>query len=551
LTTIPPASCFLLFLIPCLGFFLFWKRNEARNSRRISAAEETLRERERIHKELFECHPNCMWVYDRETLRFLAVNDMAVSHYGYSRDEFLGMTIENIRDPGDIPDLRKSVRDVPGTIRKAGTWKHRRKNGEIIDVEITTHDLEFGDRPARRVLSTDVSERIRAEAERDTLEDELAQARRMESIGRLASGVAHDFNNLLVVILGHTELLLSRPAAADPALGDSLREIRKAGERAADLTRELLAVGRKQPLAIKTVDLNRLVTGFVGMLARLIPESVAVTTRLAPDLGPVKADPFQVEQILLNLCINARDAMPDGGRLTIETANVAFDEESAKARPEVPPGTYVLLSVGDTGEGMDAETVGKIFDPFFTTKELGKGTGLGLSTVFGTVKRHGGSIHVHSEPGKGTTFEVYLSRFEAPDETERGAPKVTGVSRRETETILVVEDEEPVRDLVCRILSEVGYDILEARSGPEAIRLAKERKTVHLLLTDVIMPEMSGRKVRDRIAELHPDARILYMSGYTDDVIAQHGVLGEGVPFLQKPFTNYELVDKVRTVLNG
>ncbi|OYV98413.1 MAG: hypothetical protein B7Z62_03925 [Deltaproteobacteria bacterium 37-65-8] len=515
------------------------------------AAEEARRESERIYKELFENNPNPMFVYDRDTLRFLAVNDVSVSHYGYSREEFLGMTMEQIRPPEDIPAMRKSVGDVPGTIRKVGTWRHLKKSGEIIAAEITTHDLEFGGRPARLVLATDVTERKRAEAERDILEKQLAQAQRMESIGRLAGGVAHDFNNLLVVILGHAELLLNRPAAADPAVGDSLREIRKAGERAANLTRQLLAFGRKQVLTIKTIDLNRVIAEFGGMLSRLIRESIAVSTHLATDLGPVKADPFQIEQILLNLCINARDAMPDGGRLTIETANVSLDEEYAKTHTEVRPGSYVMLAVSDTGSGMDAETVGKIFDPFYTTKEKGKGTGLGLSMVYGIVKQHGGNIWVYSEPGRGATFKVYLPRVDEPAAAEEIAPGIPVHASVDPETVLVVEDEDTVRDLVCRMLSGAGYDVIEARGGEEAVRLAKERKTIHLLLTDIIMPEMSGRMVRDRVAALHPDVKVLYMSGYTDNVVAHHGILEAGVHFLQKPFTARTLADKVREALEG
>jgi signal transduction histidine kinase len=450
-----------------------------------------------------------------------------------------------------VPALRESVRDVPGTIRKVGTWKHLRKGAEAIDVEITTHDLEFGGRPARLVLAVDVTERKRAEAERDTLENQLAQAQRMESIGRLAGGVAHDFNNLLVVILGHAELLLNRPAAADPAVGDSLREIRKAGERAANLTRQLLAFGRKQVLTVKTIDLNRVIAEFEGMLARLIPESIDVTTHLAPNPGSVKADPFQIEQILLNLCVNARDAMPNGGRLAIETAGVSLDEEYAKGHTGVRPGPYILLAVSDTGSGMDAETVGKIFDPFYTTKEKGKGTGLGLSTVYGIVKQHGGNIWVYSQPGRGTTFKVYLPRVDEPAEEEETAPAVPARASDDPETALVVEDEDAARDLVCRMLSGAGYNVIEARGGPEAVRLAKERKTIHLLLTDVIMPEMNGRMVAERVADLHPDVKVLYMSGYTDDVVAHQGVLEAGVHFLQKPFTAHTLASKVREALEG
>lgn len=541
----------LLVLVTGLAFLLWWKRNEARHFRSLAAAQEALRESEKIYRELFENNPNPMFVYDRDTLRFLAVNDVAVSQYGYSREEFLGMTIEQIRPPEDIPALRKSVLEVPGTIRRVGTWRHLRKDGTQIDVEITTHDLTFRDRPARLVLAADVTERKRAEDERNLLQQQLAQAQRMESIGRLAGGVAHDFNNLLVVILGHAELLLGRPAASDPAVAESLKEIRKAGERAALLTRQLLAYGRKQILEMKTVDLNGVIAGVERMLIRLIRESITVTTHLAPDLAPVRADQGQIEQVLLNLCINARDAMPDGGKITIETGNVTLDEEYARNHTAVRPGPYVMLAVSDSGSGMDAATVEKIFDPFFTTKEQGKGTGLGLATVYGIVKQHGGNIWVYSEPGKGTTFKVYLPRAEgSAPEKKSGLPSPPSAPLG-PRTILVVEDDESVCDLVSRILTAAGHEVLMARNGPDAVALARKAKVIHLLLTDVIMPEMSGRGVAERVAALHPGVKVLFMSGYTDNVVAHHGILEPGVQFLQKPFTEQSLADKIRETLEG
>ncbi|GAB4239887.1 MAG: hypothetical protein OHK0028_17880 [Deltaproteobacteria bacterium] len=543
------AATALLVLVTGLAFLFWWKRNEARHFRSLAAAQEALRESERIYRELFENNPNPMFVYDRDTLRFLAVNDVAVSHYGYSREEFLGMTIERIRPPGDIPAMRKSVREVPGTVRRVGTWKHLRKGGEEIDVEITTHDLVFGGRPARLVLAIDVTERKRAEEERDLLQKQLTQAQRMDAIGRLAGGVAHDFNNLLVVILGHAELLLGRMGTSDPAAADSLKEIRKAGERAAQLTRQLLAFGRKQILAMKTIDLNRVIAEFEGMLSRLIRESIAVTTHLAPDLGMVKADPIQIEQILLNLCINARDAMPDGGKITIETADVTLDEEYARTHTSVRPGPYVMLAVSDTGSGMDAGTREKIFDPFFTTKEKGKGTGLGLATVYGIVKQHGGNIWVYSEPGKGTTFKIYFPRADGAASVDDPASHASSPAPTGPRSVLVVEDDESVRDLVCRMLAAAGHEVHVAASGGEAVALAREAKAIHLLLTDVIMPGMSGRTVAERVSALHPGVKVLYMSGYTDNVVAHHGILEPGVHFLQKPFTEQSLAEKIRETL--
>jgi hypothetical protein len=393
----------------------------------------------------------------------------------------------------------------------------------------------------------DITERKRAERERARLEADLQQAQKMESVGRLAGGVAHDFNNLLTVINGHSDLMLGRLNEGDP-LRNSLAEIRKAGGRAADLTRQLLAFSRKQIVEPEPVDLNHLVAETRDMLERLAGEDIELVTALAPGLGPVMADPGQLHQVLLNLVVNAKDAMPGGGSLTIETANVDLDQGYAAAHFEIPPGPYVLLTVSDTGTGMDEETREHIFEPFFTTKGVGKGTGLGLSTVYGIVRQCEGWIWVYSEPGQGATFKIYLPRVEQTPAA--AAPPPAPGPLRGTETVLVVEDQEDVRRLTVEILKNYGYRVLEAALGGDALLLAEQHPgPIHLLLTDVAMPRMTGKELAGRLEPLRPRMRVLYMSGYTENVIAQRGTLDPGVAYIPKPFTPEALALKVREVL--
>jgi two-component system cell cycle sensor histidine kinase/response regulator CckA len=392
-------------------------------------------------------------------------------------------------------------------------------------------------------------EKRQAQKSLEESEKRLYQAQKMEAIGHLAGGVAHDFNNLLTIISGYSDILLSRLPATDPASG-LLQEIHKAGERAAGLTRQLLAFSRKQIIQPKVLDLNALANDVGKMLRRMIGEDVSLTTVLAPRLGRVKADPGQIEQVLMNLAVNARDAMPQGGKLTIETANVELDDNFTQGRPEVQPGWYVLLAVSDTGCGMTEEVKAKVFEPFFTTKEAGKGTGLGLATVYGIVKQSGGYIYVYSEPGLGTTFKIYLPLV------EDGVPAGTSNSDRKTlpqgsETILLVEDEDAVRSLTRYTLQMQGYAVLEARDGEEALRVADQHQgQIHLLMTDVVMPRMGGRRVAERLAQTHPGVKALFLSGYTDDAVVRHGILEGEVAFLQKPFTPSALAQKVRDVLD-
>ncbi|HXF94697.1 MAG TPA: response regulator [Gemmatimonadales bacterium] len=392
-------------------------------------------------------------------------------------------------------------------------------------------------------------EQARERAINRELERQLQQAQKMEAIGRLAGGIAHDFNNLLTAIIGYADLLAENLADRPGASAD-LDEIRRAAERAADLTRRLLAFSRKQILEPRVVDLNALVTDFERMLRRLIGEDVELRLALAPELGLVRADPGQLEQVIMNLAVNARDAMPSGGKLAIETANVELDAAYAARHVGVTPGRYVMLAVSDTGTGMDQATKARLFEPFFTTKPPGKGTGLGLSMVYGIVKQSGGNIWVYSEPGRGTTFKIYLPQVEAGEEPEAAAGPIRDT--RGTETVLVVEDAEPVRTLARRVLEERGYRVLEAQTAAEAQVAAElHRGPLDLILTDVVLPDLSGRELAERLTARWPALKVLYMSGYTDDSIVQHGVLEAGVAYLQKPFTPESLAAKVRGVLDG
>lgn len=745
---------------------------------------------------LFEHHPVPMWIYDLETLAFLAVNDAAVNRYGYSREEFLRMTIKDIRPEDEVPRLLDDLaRQRPPWQRSEG-WRHRLKDGTVIEVEINSHTLEFNQRQAVLVMAQDITSRKQAEealrltrftverlvdavywldsdgrivdvndtacrtlgysreellrlsvfdidpefsrddwregwpvlreqrtvvyegrlrtrdgrlipvevtanfiefngrelncglardisgrqqaeaalrevqgrlqrvvsaanvglwewdlatnqvyfspewkrqigyadheisndinewqsrlhpddrdrtvemvhrfatnpwpdynsefrlrhkdgsyrwilvqasllldeqgrpsrmlgshlditslkqleAEKEALATQLAQAQKMEAIGRLAGGIAHDFNNLLVPIIGYAELGQMALAPGHPA-GDNFERIKEAGERAAGLTRQILAFSRQQVLEMKSLDLNRVVSDFEPMLKRLIGEDVALYTGLAACLPPVRADRGQLEQALLNLVINARDAMPYGGTLIIETGLATLDESYAASHAGVRPGPYVVLSVSDTGQGMDAETREHIFEPFFTTKPMGQGSGLGLATVFGIVRQHQGTVWVYSEPGQGATFKVYLPVAEAPV-LSPAAPPQPAPPVAVTETVLLVEDDGTVRKLVGDVLRSHGYRVLATGDAEAGLALAAVHPgSIHLLLTDVILPGKNGRELYQHLAGRRPGLKVLYMSGYTGDVIAHHHVLDEGADFLQKPFTMDELLQRIRLVL--
>jgi two-component system, cell cycle sensor histidine kinase and response regulator CckA len=504
-------------------------------------AEEEQRASEARHSVLFESSPLPMLVFDTATLALLTVNDAAIRQYGYSREELLAMTMREIVHPEDHAALRLTL-DKPVRDRGRYTRRDQKKDGSIITVEVASHDFAFGGRRATLGVVQDVTERLK-------LEDQLRQSQKMEAVGRLAGGIAHDFNNVLSVILSYGELVLADLSPDSPIRSD-IEEIRNAGRRAADLTRQLLMFSRQQVLEPKVLDMNEVLSGMDKMLKRILGADVDLVSLSSPRLGSVRADPGSLEQVIVNLAVNARDAMPTGGKLTMETANVALDEEYARKHVGVQPGPHVMLAVTDTGTGMDRATQARIFEPFFTTKGKGKGTGLGLSTVFGIVQQSGGSIWVYSEPGEGTTFKVYLPRVDAAAERLRSSRPPANL--RGSETILLVEDDEQVRAVARAILRHNGYEVVESRSPGEALLLSeRHRGKIHLLLTDVVMPQMGGPELAKRLAAQRPDIKVLCMSGYTDDSIVRHGILESSIAYLQKPLTPEALTSKVREVLDS
>ncbi len=482
---------------------------------------------------------------------FLFVSPACLALTGFRCEEMTGRPAAEFVHPEDRADVRR-VREAAAEVYTV-QFRALRKDGRYAWFESTGRKLRdkgSGDLLEYLSVTRDISERKRLEAD-------LLRSQKMEAIGRLAGGVAHDFNNLLTVITGYTELVL-KELPADSLLRRDLAEVKKAGDRAAALTRQLLAFGRNQVLPVRAVDLNAVVLEMERMLRRLIGEDIELSTLLATPLGEVKADPGQIEQVIMNLAVNARDAIQQpgsarskGGRLSIETADVELDEVYARQHIGVKPGRYVMLAVSDTGRGMDAETLSHLFEPFYTTKGLGQGTGLGLSTVYGIVRQSGGHIWVYSEPGRGSTFRVYFPRTARA----RHRSKTTSVRKRELagrETLLLVEDEEMVRTLACEILRRFGYKVLEAKGAKEAMRLSRGHEgPIHLLLTDVIMPKVGGPELAAQLAREREKLKVLYMSGYTENALHQQGALRPEKILLQKPFTADALARKVRDALDG
>ena len=632
-------------------------------------AAKTLEEQYRL---LFDRNPVPMWVYDEQSLRFLAVNTSAVEHYGYSVAEFLAMGIENIRTVEDAEIFKQSERR-PDQLNRSPGWRHRCKDGSLIDVDIVTHSVTFEGRRARIVLALDVTARKLAElalsessallravvddsplgivilspdltitkwnraaalqfgwsvedaigqslyaiipedkreelatlrtrldagevitnfetqrarmdgtlcdvlvsqcvlhdshgvitgyvgiysdvTENKRLETQLRQAQKMEAVGQLAGGVAHDFNNLLTVIISYSQMLAAEMDEGSTALGD-VREIRRAAERAALLTKQLLAFSRQQVLQPHILDLNSVIGDLEQMLRRLLREDITIALSLDPLLGSVAADPGQIEQIVMNLVVNARDAMPNGGSLSIETANVDFETSYQLRANETPieAGSYVMIAVSDNGAGMSREVQSRVFEPFFTTKPAHLGTGLGLSTVYGIVKQSGGHLAMYSEPDHGTIFKIYLPRVDAvPGRLPYDEGVLDVCSKGGGETVLIVEDDVALRIVACRSLVERGYVVLEAVNGLAALQLcAQHQGSIDLVVTDMVMPEMSGAELAERIGSTFPDIRVLLMSGYTRDEAARRGIASERYSFLEKPFTPTRLASRVREVLDG
>jgi signal transduction histidine kinase len=466
--------------------------------------------------------------------------------YGFTEArELVGARLSDLHDQGDAANREQMRGFIRAGYRLADseTRERDRESRRHVFLNNVVGFIEHGHLVRVWGTQRDVSDQRR-------LEEQFRQSQKMEAVGQLAGGIAHDFNNLLTAILGNTQLLLRDLPPGDAMRGD-VEEIRKASERAAGLTRQLLAYSRRQMLQPEILDLNVVVADMDRMLRRLIGENIALVTVPAPDLGRVRADPSQIEQVLVNLVVNARDAMSEGGRLTIETTNVDLDASYAQDHLGATPGAYAMLAVTDTGTGMDANVRAHLFEPFFTTKEVGKGTGLGLATVYGIVKQSGGHISVYTELGRGSSFKVYLPRVERP--TERPAPPTSrpGVARG-SETVLVVEDDPAVLALSCRALEAEGYTILCASDGTDALRLVERHGgAIHLLLTDVVMPGMSGRELAEQMAVKRAGIRILFMSGYPGDAAVHHGAFVPGSAFLQKPFSPDRLARKVRETLDA
>jgi two-component system cell cycle sensor histidine kinase/response regulator CckA len=509
-----------------------------------------LRESEEQHRLLFRRNPLPMWVVEAETLAVLAVNDAAVEHYGYSREEFLNMSLRDVWPVEEASKLA-GVSAAPGSGRNhVGAHRHRKKDGTQIRVEVISDDAWSGGRPARLVLALDVTDKERAQEDLRGAEAQLRQAQKMEAVGRLAGGIAHDFNNVLTVVKSFSEFLLEDLEEADPRRAD-VQEIAKAADRAAGMTRRLLAFSRRQVLQPRPLDLNGVIGGMERMLQRLIGDDVRILTSLDSALLQVQADPGSIEQVILNLVVNARDAMPNGGTLSIETHNARLDRPDATWA--IQPGPYAMLSIRDTGHGMDAATQARVFEPFFTTKGQGEGTGLGLAMVYGIIKQSRGHVWVASKPDQGTTFTIYLPQVVAVKEAPVAKPAVTSSTAGGGETILLVDDEEALRSVARRALVRAGYSVIPAVDGPDALRVYMEHTgtPVALVVTDVVMPGLGGRELVGRLKIMSPNLRVLFVSGYTEEGVRKQGVLQPGTEFLEKPFTPEKLLRKIREILDA
>ncbi|MGC1636012.1 MAG: ATP-binding protein, partial [Candidatus Acidiferrales bacterium] len=504
-------------------------------------AEEKIRESEARLRVLVEQLPAVLWTVGKD-LRFTSALGAGLARLGLKPNQIVGVSLMDYFETNDqtflpIAAHRRATKGEPVTFHVE--WK-----GGSYTCHVEPLRTAEGELQGAICMALDITDRKQ-------LEEQLRQAQKMEAVGRLAGGIAHDFNNLLMVIQGYADLMTERLAEGDP-LRRNAEQIQTASQRATSLTRQLLAFSRKQMLAPKVLNVQSVVVEMEKILRRLIGEDIQLETSSAPDLGLIKADRSQIEQVILNLAVNARDAMPEGGRLTIETANVELDKAAAHPPAVLSPGKYVMLAVTDNGCGMDAETQAHIFEPFFTTKEKGKGTGLGLATVYGIVKQSGGYVWVYSEPGRGTSFKVYLPRIE-DEQTARGRDNKIEAKAlpRGSETVLLVEDEKGVRELAREYLELTGYTVIAAEDGHTALELAAMHVgPIQLLMTDVVMPGISGRELAGRVKTIRPEIKVLFMSGYTDQAVVHHGILDTDAALLQKPFTMAALAAKLREILS-
>jgi len=508
---------------------------------------ELMKEGEERYRALFNQAGEGILIMSEEG-KILDVNESFCSMHGYSKQEMMGINISDLDRHGGVNEKPERIQLLLAGKSLSFEVEHYHKDGHIFPLEVSADLITYGGGFNIQSFHRDITERKRAEGERSKLEAQLHQAQKMESVGRLAGGVAHDFNNLLTIISGYSQLGIEE-SYPDQQVNQYFHAIQNAAKRSANLTRQLLAFARKQTIEPRALDLNETVSGMLKLLQRLIGEDINLVWQPSPNLWLVNVDPSQIDQILANLCVNARDSIANTGKITIETTNNLIDEAFCAQHTYIQQGEYVQLTVSDNGCGMDKETMAQIFEPFFTTKEIGKGTGLGLATVYGIVKQNNGFVNVHSEPGIGTTFTIYLPRYEGCA-TESLSDALAESAPRGQETLLLVEDELGILNLTTTILEKQGYTVLSANTPGDALQLAaKHSSEIHLIITDVVMPEMNGRNLANSLKAQHPHLKCLFMSGYTGDVIAQHGVLAEGINFIQKPFSLRELATKVREVL--
>jgi two-component system, cell cycle sensor histidine kinase and response regulator CckA len=508
--------------------------------------EEELRLSESGYHQIFSINPLPSFIYDPETLKIVDINNIAAKHYQYTREEFMSMTIQEIYMPEDIPSFMEHLakEDPP---KSGKLWRHKKKDGSVINVEATECVLDFTGKKYRIAIMKDVTEQKRAEQEKEKLQTHLFQTKKMEAVGQLAGAIAHDFNNILTSLIGYGSLLVMElPENSPPRL--YAEQILSSSEKAAHLTQSLLAFSRKQTVSLKLCNLNDIITGVEKLLKRLLMEDIKLKTNLTKETLIIMADIAQIDQVIINLSTNARDAMPNGGTFTVETKLLNLDAECIDMQGKGTPGAYAFLSISDTGIGMDDTIKERIFDPFFTTKEIGQGTGLGLSIVYGIIKQHNGFIVVQSKEGYGTTVNIYLPLIDAVSEKQRTMPVRI---KKGTETILFAEDNENVRKLAKEVLERTGYTVIEAIDGDDAIRQFLQNKDrIDFLIIDAVMPRKNGKEVYDEIKKIKPNMKALFTSGYTKDIIINKGVYDPSYNFLSKPLSPNELLHRVRELLD-